>query len=112
MQFCSFLLVNTCYNPLTKNSDNPPWVDNMIESFAKAQAGNPPQSIWRYNYNGGIVYYIPAKCCDQFSVLLTRDSTILCAPDGGFNGKGDEKCADFFEMRTNEELVWKDCRKE
>ncbi|MFT5791167.1 MAG: hypothetical protein ACI9LI_000499, partial [Saprospiraceae bacterium] len=29
-----------------------------------------------------------------------------------FTGKGDGKCADFFDARTNEKLIWEDERKQ
>jgi hypothetical protein len=36
----------------------------------------------------------------------------MCAPDGGFTGKGDGKCTYFFDARTNEKLIWEDERKQ
>jgi hypothetical protein len=72
---------------------------------------NPPGSIWRYEYNGKTVYYIPAYCCDMQSELFDGNCNKICSPDGGFTGKGDGKCSDFFTNRKNEKLIWKDERK-
>ena len=89
---------------------NPAWVDQLIKKFQSDPVGNPPQSIWRYEYNGQVVYFIPAQCCDQYSTLYDKSGDVICAPDGGFTGKGDGKCSDFFDKRTNEQLIWKDSR--
>ena len=83
------------------------WVTTQIAQFQKAPVGNPPQSIWQYEYNGNIVYYIPSQCCDQFSQLYDADGKLLCAPDGGISGKGDGKCPEFFQLRKNEILIWR-----
>ena len=94
----------------TTQTGNPTWVDQLIEKYKSDPVGNPPQSIWRYEYNGQVVYYIPAQCCDMYSTLYDAGGNVMCAPDGGFTGKGDGKCADFFAERTNEQLVWQDAR--
>jgi hypothetical protein len=91
-------------------SMNPFWVDSMISRFQEEPVGNPPQSIWRYEYNGQLVYYIPPQCCDQFSVLFDVGGRIICAPDGGLTGQGDGHCPDFFQERKNEKLIWHDHR--
>ncbi len=89
---------------------NPAWVDQLSKQFESDPVGNPAQSIWRYEYNGQEVYYIPAQCCDMYSTLYDAVGNVLCAPDGGFTGKGDGKCSDFFDQRTKEQLVWQDQR--
>lgn len=91
--------------------ENPDWINNLINKFEAEPLGNPPQSIWQYEYKSMIVYYIPPQCCDQFSVLYDKDGNIICAPDGGFTGTGDGRCANFFSERKNEKLIWKDKRK-
>lgn len=91
-------------------STNPAWVDKLIEQFKSELVGNPPQSIWSYEYNGQTVYYIPPQCCDQYSTLYNSSGDVICAPDGGLDGKGDGRCSDFTSQRTNELLIWKDSR--
>jgi hypothetical protein len=90
--------------------ENPSWVDPLISKYQNEPVGNPPQSIWRYDYNGQTVYYIPPQCCDQYSKLLDAGGQVICAPDGGLTGRGDGRCPDFFAKRTNEALIWKDNR--
>ena len=89
---------------------NPAWVDKLIKQFESNPVGNPPQSIWRYEYNGQVVYFVPAQCCDMYSTLYDASGNVHCAPDGGFTGKGDGKCPDFVSQRSNEQLIWKDAR--
>ena len=90
--------------------DNPDWVEKLIVEFKNQPVGNPPQSIWSYEYNCQTVYYVPAQCCDQFSTLYDENGKVIGAPDGGFSGNGDGRITDFFSMRTNEKLIWKDSR--
>jgi len=91
-------------------SEIPAWISEMIETFKSQPVGNPPQSIWQYEYHGQIVYYVPPQCCDQFSVLYDASGNAICAPDGGFSGTGDGHCPDFCQERTNEVLIWRDSR--
>jgi len=95
----------------TEPNGNPDWVNALISKYQSEPVGNPPRSIWRYNYNGERVYYVPPQCCDQFSALYDNQGNIICAPDGGFTGAGDGRCPDFFSKRTDEQLIWKDSRK-
>jgi hypothetical protein len=91
-------------------SSNPKWVNQLISTFKNEPVGNPPQSIWRYEYQGQDVYFIPAQCCDQYSKLFDSSGNLICAPDGGFIGKGDGRCPDFISIRADETLIWKDLR--
>lgn len=88
----------------------PPWVASLIRTFQAQPVGKPPQSIWGYDYKGETVYYVPSQCCDQFSKLFNSNGNLICAPDGGDSGRGDDRCPDFFAERKNEVLVWRDPR--
>ncbi|OGN95331.1 MAG: hypothetical protein A2Z71_03770 [Chloroflexi bacterium RBG_13_50_21] len=103
----SFLLAGCSQST---HARNPAWVDRLIEQYKSEPVGNPPLSIWRYDYNDHDVYFVPAHCCDIASTLYDVDGNILCSPDGGFTGTGDERCPDFFTQRTNEQLIWQDSR--
>jgi len=106
--FGIYFLIISCSQ--STSPDNPDWVEALIVQFKNEPVGNPPQSIWQYNYNGQNVYYVPAQCCDQFSTLYDKDGKILGAPDGGITGAGDGRITDFFTARANEKLIWKDSR--
>jgi hypothetical protein len=85
-------------------------VSKQITQFQDAPLENPPQSIWQYEYNSRIVYYIPPQCCDQYSQLYDTNGILICAPDGGLIGTGDGKCPDFLQARKNGILIWRDPR--
>jgi hypothetical protein len=108
--FVMVLSVAGCAHLTDAGGENPSWIDSMIARFQSSPVGNPPQSIWRYEYRGQIVYYVPAQCCDQYSMLFDRYGKLLCAPDGGITGGGDKRCPDFFNERKNETLIWSDPR--
>ncbi|MEJ5963330.1 DUF6970 domain-containing protein [Pedobacter immunditicola] len=93
------------------SSDIPACIYEQIKKIQAEEVRNPPGSIWQYEYNGKTVYYVPAYCCDIESKLFDKNCNIICSPDGGFTGKGDGKCPDFFTNRKNEKLIWKDERR-
>lgn len=98
-----------------KDDDNlqttPECIKVLIQQMKSEPVSNPPGSVWQYEYNGEIVFFIPQKCCDFPSRLIDADCNIICSPDGGFSGSGDGKCGDFFSKRKNEKLIWRDERK-
>ncbi len=99
-----------CSDPASPLDSEPAWVRELIRGFQAAPVGNPPQSIWKSQFGLQTTYYVPPQCCDQFGILYDAAGTILCSPDGGFSGGGDGRCPDYFQRRTNVELVWKDPR--
>jgi hypothetical protein len=66
-----------------------------------------PKQISSYLYNGKTVYLVIPDCCDQYISLYDENCNFLCAPSGGFTGKGDGKCSDFYDKATKETLIWK-----
>lgn len=89
----------------------PQFVQDLIARYKQAPAGSNPGSIWRYQYNGQVVYFITrSECCDIPSQLYTANGELLCEPDGGIDGAGDGTCPTFFVERTSEQLIWRDER--
>jgi hypothetical protein len=86
----------------------PSFVEQLIGRLAGEEKRNPPASIWRYRYRGQTVYYLPPHCCDMPSSLYDERGALICSPDGGLTGRGDGKCPDFFDARSEESLVWSD----
>ena len=97
-------------NPTSTESNNPTWVNELIMKFQNEPVGNPPQSIYRYEYNGQTVYYTPPQCCDIPSILYDSEGNEICLPTGGIDGRGDGRCPDFVQERTNETVIWSDSR--
>jgi hypothetical protein len=85
-------------------------IKDEIQKIKNEAERNPPGAIYRYTYQQKKVYFIPQYCCDFFSVLLDENCVRICHPDGGIAGNGDGKCSDFFNIATDEELVWRDDR--
>jgi hypothetical protein len=88
----------------------PPIVHKLIAEQMAAPKKNPPGSVWQYRYKGEAVYYVPPSCCDVPGQLYASDGRVICAPDGGITGGGVGKGPDFFDSRTDEQLLWADAR--
>jgi hypothetical protein len=88
----------------------PPRIEQFIDELKAAPKSNPPATVWRYSYLDRVVYYVTPACCDVPSSLHDKDGKFICSPDGGITGRGDGKCRDFFETRTDESLLWRDSR--
>jgi hypothetical protein len=91
-------------------NDIPACIQQKIDSIKQLPVWNPPAEISEYDYGKRNVYLISAKCCDFFSVAVDANCNYVCAPSGGFTGKGDRKCVDFNEKAKLVRLVWKDER--
>jgi len=82
--------------------DSPDCLVNLLRT-SKPQ----PVEINSYLYNGKTVYLVVSGCCDFYNSLYDETCQYLCAPSGGFSGKGDGKCADFADTATHQKLIWK-----
>ena len=89
----------------------PEWVTTLIKTLEGEPVANPPARLAQYLYRGQTVYYLPPRCCDIPGTLYDVKGAVMCAPDGGFNGRGDGKCPDFFAERKNEQIIWRDTRR-
>ena len=94
------------------NAQAAPWLNQLIQEIQQAEPANPPAKIYRYTYNNQEVYYLTGRCCDIPSRLYDMEGNIICEPDGGITGRGDGRCTDFFEKRSNETLIWEDKREQ
>lgn len=87
-----------------------PCIRSMIKQIKAAPVRNPPAQVWKWETGGEVYYYLTSDCCDQYNYLYDEHCNIVCAPDGGFTGRGDGKCPDF-QGEVKKVLVWKDDRK-
>jgi hypothetical protein len=85
-------------------------IQQKIDSIKQQPVWNPPAEINEYAYGDRQVYLISAPCCDFFSVVVDSNCNYICAPVGGFTGKGDRKCVDFLEKAEFVRLIWKEER--
>lgn len=107
--FCVLLAAVAGCSPVT-SEQQPPFVDQLIARFKSEPVSNPPRSIWRYNYQGREVFYVPPVCCDIPGDLYDINGKLICSPDGGITGRGGGGCPDFFSTRAQESHVWADSR--
>jgi hypothetical protein len=89
----------------------PAWLSARIATYENSQFGTAPSEIWTYQVKGKPVYFIPAACCDRFSELLDAKGHLICAPDGGIDGKGDKKCKPVHKAPKQMTVVWQDARR-
>lgn len=106
------LLIQAC-GPSAKNKPVanavPACIQQKIDSIQSLPRFNPPAKVDEYLWKGSKVYLFSADCCDQPSPLYDSACNYLCAPVGGFTGKGDMRCPDFSNA-THLRVVWKDKR--
>ena len=88
---------------------SPPWLLRLIEEHASQPVANPPVQIVRQQYESGVFYYVPSRCCDIWSDLYDAEGALVCHPDGGITGGGDGQCPDLGDP-IREEIVWRDPR--
>lgn len=108
---CSLLFFTRQCGKEELAADKPECILGKIEEISQQEVWNPPAKVYQYTFRDQTVYFIPQHCCDIPSQLLDANCNIICAPDGGFSGKGDGTCSDFFEQRTDGKLIWEDPRK-
>src|SRR5688572_9818910 len=88
----------------------PDSVQKRIEQIKLQPRWNPPAEVNEYTYQGKRVFLFTSDCCDRYIELYDDQCQYLCAPSGGFTGKGDNKCERFYQEATHVRLVWKDDR--
>lgn len=79
--------------------------------MSKEELTYPAASLYQYTYQSQTVYFVPAPCCDFFSILYDDSCRIIAHPDGGITGRGDGRATDFLKTRTDEIKIWEDPRK-
>ena len=89
------------------NDAVPACIRRLIEEGNKETPPNAPLQVDEYLYNGKKVYLTTAPCCDQYNSLYDDSCRPLCAPSGGFSGRGDGKCPDFTKTAKFVKLIWK-----
>jgi hypothetical protein len=88
----------------------PDCIQHKIDGIKKEPGWNPAAEVYEYEYRGKRVFYFSSDCCDKFNEVYDENCNYLCAPSGGFTGKGDKKCEDFNATAKKIKLIWKDER--
>ena len=88
----------------------PSCIQQKIDQIKKEPKWNPPAEVHEYSYNGKRVFYFSSNCCDRYNEVYDENCNYVCAPSGGYSGKGDMKCPDFKDNAKEVRLIWKDER--
>lgn len=105
-----FLTIAAEKCPKGKAQNIPACIQQKIDQIKKEPKWNPPAEVHEYNYKGKRVFYFSSNCCDQYNVVYDENCNYVCAPSGGYTGKGDRLCDDFDSTAKEIRLVWKDER--
>lgn len=98
--------------PLRLQRDTlPKCIEQLIKRYKTGLPQHAPGQIVEYELKGKKVYYLLAKCCDQYNHLIDENCLSICKPDGGWSGRGDNKCAELRKQLTNSKVLWKDNRR-
>lgn len=88
-------------------STEKPWIEMVLDSLNRDDEKIiRPEKIWSYQYKNQKVFYFVQPCCDQINPVYDSKGNIICHPDGGFTGKGDGKCNDFYQTVSQRKLIW------
>jgi hypothetical protein len=68
------------------------WVRQQVRLYEAPTNEAQSRVSRKVLYAGKPAYLIPSPCCDKFDYLYDFKGVILCAPSGGFTGRGDGSC--------------------
>jgi hypothetical protein len=89
------------------NNVLPACVQKLIDDAQKEDPPMPPVQVDEYLYKGKKVYLFTAQCCDFYNMVYDDSCKNICAPSGGFTGRGDGKCPDFDSTAKLVRTIWK-----
>lgn len=104
-----FTQILTSCKKIDLKKDVPNCVERKIKKIRRETVRNPPAKVWEWKVDGNTYFYITSDCCDQYNYLYDDKCNEVCAPDGGFTGKGDGNCPQFIGQ-VQQTLVWEDKR--
>jgi hypothetical protein len=85
-------LVATALSACAAPREQPAGSDSgLAEMFERSLAARADVLI-RHLIAGRVYYYAVSGCCDQLNPLYDAEGEYVCAPDGGFTGRGDGRC--------------------
>jgi hypothetical protein len=85
-------------------------IQGKIDSIKSLPKWNPPAEVHEYIFRGKRAFLFSADCCDFPSPLFDSACNYICAPYGGYTGKGDMQCPEFDKEAKKVRIVWKDSR--
>lgn len=89
----AILLSSCAAQPKSETASSDPVASSSFgRSFPTLDLSRVSGNVVRHFIGGQIYYYVRSPCCDFHNFLFASDGSYLCAPDGGFTGRGDGKC--------------------
>ena len=80
------------------------WVKQQIRLYEMPTSDAVGQVTRKVIYAGGPAYFIASPCCDKYDYFYDSRGVILCAPSGGFTGRGDGSCDEIFGAASAKDL--------
>jgi len=80
------------------------WVKQQIRAYEMPTNEGGSQVTRKVIYAGKPAYLIASPCCDKFDYLYDTRGIIVCAPSGGFTGRGDGSCPDILGTASAKDL--------
>ena len=98
-------------NPTSTESTAPipAWLQQRLAEYERMDAAARPVAVRSWVDQGRTFYYIVAGCCDRFNEVYDQNGRYVCAPDGGYTGRGDGKCVGL-NQRQSMQSVWPQTR--
>ena len=100
------LIVIVLLPSLSAKTEIPACIQTMIDGFNATPRSSSFVRIDNYLYRGKMTYLATSSCCDRFNPLYDAECNRVCAPSGGFIGRGDGQCMDFDETATQLGNIW------
>lgn len=63
-----------------------------LAQFFEQSLAARAEPVVRYAIAGATYYYVESPCCDLYNPVYDARGKFVCAPDGGFTGRGDGRC--------------------
>ena len=80
------------------------WVKQQIRAYEMPTNEVVSKVTRKVMYADQPVYLIPSPCCDKYDYLYDSRGAILCAPSGGFAGRGDGSCDAILGTASSKDL--------
>lgn len=110
--FTSSIVIFIVFNSIELSIQNniPVCIQKKINNILAEPVWNPPATVMKYSYRDQTIFLFSSNCCDQFNSLYDESCHVICAPSGGFTGRGDGRCTDFYQTGKLLSKVWIDQR--
>ena len=80
------------------------WVKQQIRAYEMSTSDAVSKVRRKVIYAGGPAYLIPSPCCDKYDYFYDSRGVVLCAPSGGFTGRGDGSCEEILGTASAKDL--------